>query len=181
MSGDALEWVGATALGLALLLLPLAALLPARRARLSRVRDRPVRPPTRVFISSGAADRPARDALVAALTTGLGGRAVQVDHDREIPLGPEWDQGVRPELAQADLVIFLLSPAALRCPFCMKREVPAAREQGTLLPVLLRPCAWETAGFTGVVPARALWPPEATAPDLRPLLTILKETLVSLP
>jgi hypothetical protein len=90
-------------------------------------------------------------------------------HDREIPPGAEWKGLIDSQLAGADIVLLFISDAFFASDYCYDVEMTEAlkrHEAGTLrvIPVILRPCSWQTAPFAHLqaLPAGAmpvtLWP-----------------------
>lgn len=68
--------------------------------------------------------------------------------DRRIDLGGDWYDEIEAAVDSADVAICLISPDYLASDFCVKEEIPhlldRRRRHGmSLLPVLIRPCAWE--------------------------------------
>jgi internalin A len=68
-------------------------------------------------------------------------------HDRMIDPGEEWDPKIQRELYGADVVIVLLSSAALATDYITNHEIPKALEmhragKAVLVPVILETCRW---------------------------------------
>jgi internalin A len=73
-------------------------------------------------------------------------------YDRMIEPGTRWDDSIREEMNQSDLIVFMLSPDFLATDYVMKVEVPLALEKfgpgRKLFFVQLLPCNWnQTALF----------------------------------
>lgn len=73
---------------------------------------------------------------------------IQTWYDRHIVPGEEWDAKIRDELAAADVVIFCVSADLLATDYVQRIEIPKAisrheRGEATVIPVILRKCAWE--------------------------------------
>ena len=69
-------------------------------------------------------------------------------HDRMIDPGGEWDLTIKKELAEADVIIVLLSAAALATDYITTHEIPKALElykagKTVVVPVVLETCRWE--------------------------------------
>ena len=68
--------------------------------------------------------------------------------DRHIVPGEEWDAKIQDELAAADVIIFCVSADLLATDYVRRIEIPKAitrhdRGEATVIPVILRKCAWE--------------------------------------
>ncbi len=73
--------------------------------------------------------------------------------DRNIRPGEEWDAGIKEALATADIIFLLLSPDFLATNYIVETEVAGAmtrHENGEakIIPVKIRPCAWEDTPFS---------------------------------
>ena len=85
-------------------------------------------------------------------------------HDRLIDPGDKWDETIQYELAQADVVIILVSVAALSTDYITDIEIPKALElheagKTVVVPVILERCRWDR---TALGPLNAL--PEKARP-----------------
>jgi internalin A len=85
-------------------------------------------------------------------------------HDRMIAPGDDWNDVIQRELAEADVVIILLSSAALSTDYINDHEIPKALElhhtgEVVVVPVILEKCRWEE---TALGPLNAL--PEKAKP-----------------
>jgi tetratricopeptide (TPR) repeat protein len=101
-----------------------------------------------VFISYSHEDEGWKDRLLPQLRAlELAGRIVVWD-DRRIDGGDTWYPEIQAAMEQAAVALCLISPDYLASRFCVKEEVPyllqrREREHMALIPVLLRPCAWQ--------------------------------------
>jgi hypothetical protein len=84
-------------------------------------------------------------------------------HDRMIDPGDDWDDRIQSELAEADVVILLVSTAALATDYITKHEIPEtlkrhAAKETVLLPVILERCRWEKSALAelNVLPEKGL-------------------------
>ncbi|HEV7350952.1 TIR domain-containing protein [Telluribacter sp.] len=69
-------------------------------------------------------------------------------YDRMIESGTRWDDTIRAEMKNADVVVFLLSPDFLATEYIMKTEIPLAIEQmknerSKFFFIELQPCGWK--------------------------------------
>ena len=92
--------------------------------------------------------------------------------DRMIDPGDQWDISIQQNLARADVVIILLSTAALSTDYITKHEIPKAmtlHDAGTtiVVPIVLEPCRWSNTalGALNALPEKARplsgWTPRA--------------------
>ncbi|MES2706583.1 MAG: COR domain-containing protein [Verrucomicrobiota bacterium] len=113
-----------------------------------RVRDEEDRKPS-VFISYSHQDERFKDELVMRFKVlQAAGLAGVVWTDRMLEPGEKWDHGITSNLESADMVLLLLSNAALASHYIQKVEVKRAlahHAAGTavVVPVILERCHWE--------------------------------------
>jgi len=74
-------------------------------------------------------------------------------HDRQIPPGTEWEPQIDERLRSSAIVLLLVSPAFLESRYCYDVEVGTALERhqrglARVIPVILRPCAWDASPFS---------------------------------
>jgi hypothetical protein len=73
-------------------------------------------------------------------------------HDRQIPAGASWKGQLDERLRIAKVILLFVSPDFFASDYCYEQEMAEAlrrHEQGTavVVPIILRPCAWQTAPF----------------------------------
>src|SRR5208337_3132112 len=73
-------------------------------------------------------------------------------HDRMIGAGDEWKGHVAKQLAEADIIILLVSPSFMASDYCWDVETKLAierheRGEAVVIPIILRPCDWHGAPF----------------------------------
>lgn len=101
-----------------------------------------------VFISYSHRDEKFKDELVMRLKVlQAAGLAGTVWTDRMLEPGELWDTAIIQNLKKADVVVLLLSNAAMASPYIQKKEVATALERhraGTavVVPVILERCQW---------------------------------------
>jgi tetratricopeptide (TPR) repeat protein len=90
-------------------------------------------------------------------------------HDRQITARQEWDGEIDEHLNSARVILLLASPDFLASKYCYDIEVRRAMErheagEARVIPVILRPCEWQSAPFgklqalpTGAIPITR-WP-----------------------
>jgi hypothetical protein len=73
-------------------------------------------------------------------------------HDRDISAGTEWAEEIDTHLNAADIILLLISSDFLASDYCYEKELTSALDrhnngQARVIPIILRPCDWETAPF----------------------------------
>jgi internalin A len=102
-----------------------------------------------IFISYSKTDVLQRKRLEIQLKLLMNeGLIERVWHDRMIDPGDEWDPTIQRELKDADIVIILVSSAALSTEYIAKHEIPTALElhrnrESIIVPVILQACRWQ--------------------------------------
>ena len=108
--------------------------------------------PVEVFYSYSHKDEGLRDKLETHLTM-LKREGVITDwHDRRISAGQEWDGEIDEHLNSADMILLLVSADFLASNYCYDIEVKRAMKrhddgEACVIPIILRPCDWQTAPF----------------------------------
>lgn len=101
----------------------------------------------RLFCSYCRSDSGALGRFKKAITLLEHGGLVSSWHDRNIPLGEEWEAEIDENLDQADIVVLLLSQDFLASKNCRKEMEKAFRlrkERGVcVIPIVLRTCSWK--------------------------------------
>jgi len=75
--------------------------------------------------------------------------------DRQISAGTEWDDRIKLELNEAEIVLFLVSPSLLGSEYINKVEVKQAIDRHktnevVVVPIALKPCMWRGTPFHGL-------------------------------
>ena len=102
-----------------------------------------------IFISYSHKDEKWKDLLLPHLKMlQQEGHIMKIWDDREIAYGDNWYDRIEEVMKDADVAVCLISADYLASDFCVKEEIPYLLErrksEGMLMvPVLLRPCAWE--------------------------------------
>ena len=73
-------------------------------------------------------------------------------HDREIQAGTEWKNQIDNRLQRSDIVLLFISPAFFDSDYCFDIEMKEAMrrhdsKEVRVIPIILRPCSWQTAPF----------------------------------
>lgn len=104
--------------------------------------------PIKIFVSYAHADEDLRKRLDIHLALVHRHPAVTIWNDRGINPGEEWDQEIRNELDDADIIVLLVSPHFLASEYIYQVELKEAldkhtRREAVVVPVLVRRCHWE--------------------------------------
>ncbi|HNO61367.1 MAG TPA: toll/interleukin-1 receptor domain-containing protein, partial [Plasticicumulans sp.] len=99
--------------------------------------------PGKVFISYSREDAD----WLALATEHLGAIELEVWDDTRIGPGEDWLPAIERAMAECQFALLLVSASYLSSPFIKRTEIPAllqrrAAEGLTVIPVLVRPCAW---------------------------------------
>ena len=90
-------------------------------------------------------------------------------HDRLIPAGADWRHQIDERLAHSDVILLFISPNFFDSDYCYEAEMAEAMRRhqtnsAKVVPIILRPCAWESAPFANL---------QALPTDGRPITTWL--------
>ena len=108
-----------------------------------------------VFISYAHEDEPLKDHLLQHLAGLVRDGLIRIWHDRNIDGGDYWVASIDNALEQASLVLLLVSPSFLASDYCYGSElqralVKAAAGEARVIPIILRPSAWQTSLLRGL-------------------------------
>ncbi|WP_044234381.1 COR domain-containing protein [Haliscomenobacter hydrossis] len=103
--------------------------------------------PRKIFISYSKADQQHKDRLLVHLAS-LRDKALTW-HDQDILPGEDWDESIRDAIAEADVVLYLVSAHSLAAEYIQKVELPLIeeREGCILVPVIVDFCNWQEYDF----------------------------------
>src|SRR5258707_1383169 len=106
----------------------------------------------KVFCSYAHNDERWREKLVRHLSQLTRDGLLDVWHDRKIRAGANWPRAIDEHLDSAGLIFLLISPDLRAWQYCCGMERRRALErheagQAVIIPILLRPCDWQTAPF----------------------------------
>lgn len=107
---------------------------------------------TKLFFSYSHADEQLRDRLEQHLAILRRQGLIESWHDRRIQAGSPVDDGIFEELDQAGIILLLVSASFIASDYCYSREMARAMERhasgsAVVIPVILRPCLWQSAPF----------------------------------
>ena len=108
--------------------------------------------PARLFISYSHRDARALKKFLVHLSQLVRDGLVEPWHDRMIAPGQEWKRAIDENLLGADIILLLVSADFIHSPYCHDVEMQAAMErhargEARVVPILVRPCDWDTAPF----------------------------------
>src|ERR687885_617470 len=123
--------------------------------------------PIRVFISYSHRDEAMRRALEKHLSLLWQQEHIVLWHDRKIEPGQEWVPAIDQHLAEAELILLLISADFFASRYCYHVELEQAFQRhaagvARIIPILVRPVLWEAAPTT----VRGL---QALPTDARPI------------
>lgn len=106
----------------------------------------------KLFISYSKSDKEYLEAAKKHLKIFERQRQLRIWDDTQLIPGEKWDEAIKRELAAADIIVFLVSSDLIATDYVWDIEMPIvlAREQAgevSVVPVIIRPCAWESAPF----------------------------------
>lgn len=112
----------------------------------------PEQTPVTVFFSYSHKDEVLRDKLATHLAILERSELIDAWHDRQIPLGGEWDTIIKDELMAADIILLLVSADFIASRYIWEVEIKKAMERheagnAIVIPIILRPCEWHDAPF----------------------------------
>ena len=113
------------------------------------MRDEVAQLPVKAFISYSSKDQQyMTDELLPALAPLRRLNKLQVWYDRTIDAGADWEKEIMDNLAEADIVLCLVSCDFINSDFCYRREFEAAledhkKDKKTVVPIRLRECDWD--------------------------------------
>jgi DNA polymerase III delta prime subunit len=127
----------------------------------------PDHPPAQLFYSYAHEDEVLRNTLEKHLSLLQRQDLIAPWHDRQIPVGSEWTGEINKHLDTATIILLLISPDFLASDYCYDIEMQRAIErhksgEAHVIPIILRPCSWQSAPFGSL---------QALPKDGRPLTT----------
>jgi len=108
--------------------------------------------PKKIFFSYSKHDHELLKQLLNHLSALRLNEKIQPWNDADILPGEEWDNKIRNELANADIIVLLVSADFLATPYIQSVEIKTAmdrheRNEAVVIPVLLRACSWQSMPF----------------------------------
>ena len=106
--------------------------------------------PLKGFITYSHKDTAAKDGLRERLAVMEQKNEFITWHDGEITAGDEWYEDISKNLAEADILLYLVSAASLASKNCNKELAEALENKTKVIPIILEHCDWmhhELSGF----------------------------------
>ena len=98
--------------------------------------------PLKVFITYSHKNRVEKDTLITQLAGLKANRVITIWHDQDILAGDKWREAIFSNLADSDLLLYLVSSHSLASDNCNK-EYSAALDAGIrVIPIILKRCDW---------------------------------------
>ncbi|MCJ8269452.1 MAG: toll/interleukin-1 receptor domain-containing protein, partial [Psychrosphaera sp.] len=117
----------------------------------------------KVFISYSSKDMALKDDLLTALSPLKRKWKLDCWTDSQITAGVDWEKSLMGELAEADLILLLISPDFIASEYCFVKELDVALErhkrgEAKVIPIILRKCLWNDLPFSSLqgLPERGL-------------------------
>jgi hypothetical protein len=109
----------------------------------------------KLFLSYSHKDEELKDKLAIHLAPLRRSGKIAVWQDRQIRPGTEWDVAIKKELAEADIILLLVSPDFIASDYIWMYEIAGAmerheRREATVVPIIVRPCDWHDMPFAKV-------------------------------
>jgi TIR domain len=105
-------------------------------------------PPVKVVVSYSHVDERMRDHLGHHLAAMEQQGLIEIWYDRMIDAADDWEAKINRKIAAADVILLLISASFIRSPNCQKELQDALklrnRRKSLPVPILLRPCDWES-------------------------------------
>jgi len=152
------------------------------------MRDADEQKPVRAFVSYAHVDTEHLKDLHAALSPLIRLQKLQLWDDRSIDAGTEWREVIFQQLAEADIVLCLVSPSFVASDFCYAEEFAEALKahqagEKTIVPIMVRSVDWSGLPIAKIQGVPGVWINSATNKDeewtkvsqaLRPVLEKVK-------
>jgi hypothetical protein len=108
--------------------------------------------PVKLFLSYSHKDESFRSELETHLKMLQRDGLIDPWQDHKILPGDSWNTQIEDELNMAEIILLLVSADFIASDYCWEKEVETALTlhdcgQATVVPILLRPCDWQTAKF----------------------------------
>lgn len=109
----------------------------------------------KLFLSYSHQDEDLKNKLATHLAPLRRSGKIAVWQDRQILPGTEWDAAIKAELAEADIILLLVSPDFIASDYIWLHEIAEAmerheRREATVVPIIVRPCEWNEMPFAKV-------------------------------
>ena len=99
--------------------------------------------PLKVFITYSHQDRDAKDKLIECLAVMKQQDMITTWHDNEILLGDKWREDISNNLANSDILLYLVSASSLASENCNKELGDALGHKIRVVSIILESCDWQ--------------------------------------
>ncbi len=118
----------------------------------------------KIFLSYAHEDEAMKTELDKALIMLKKSDKIEVWQDRQLLAGQKWDDAIKKEVAEADIILFLISVDFNNSKYIWEKELAMAmdrqaKDEARVIPVILRSCEWSEMPYaklqalpTGAVP-----------------------------
>ena len=101
-----------------------------------------------IFISYAHRDEHYKDELKNHLVPLVLKEKIEIWDDVEIDAGSEWDEEIKGNLSEADIVLILISSNSIASTYIQNVEIKSAMDshengEKRVIPIILKPCKWE--------------------------------------
>ena len=97
----------------------------------------------KVFITYSHEDTDSKDKLRQCLNVMEQQGMIRIWHDNEILPGDKWDEDISKNLADSDILLYLVSASSLASKNCNKELGEALSEKIKVIPIILEDCDWQ--------------------------------------
>ena len=97
----------------------------------------------KIFITYSYADREAKDKLATYLATMKREGLINIWHDNEILPGDTWRDSISKNLAESDILLYLVSANSLASENCNRELAKALNANIRVVPIILEDCDWQ--------------------------------------
>lgn len=109
----------------------------------------------KIFIAYSRQDKRLLEKLKTHLSILERRNYASIWYDGEIEVGSNWEEEIHNALINSDIVLLLISSDFIASDYCYEKEMKKAVEMHNggltkVIPILLRPCAWELTPFSSI-------------------------------
>jgi hypothetical protein len=107
----------------------------------------------KVFTSYARKDAELKEELDVHLAMVKRDPNVEIWSDEDIEVGSEWNDSIKTNLKEADIILLLISPRFLASSYIFDVEIKDAMEkhekkEAFVVPIIMKPCDWHLASFS---------------------------------
>ena len=98
--------------------------------------------PLKIFVTYSHKDTAAKEELITLLAVMKREGLIDIWHDNEITGGERWRDAIFRNLANSDLLLYLVSASSLDSEICNMELVRSLDKNTRVIPIILEPCDW---------------------------------------